>query len=309
MSIERYEGEIMNLTKEGIDVLMNKMYIDINPNMVEKDINYLLRKFVIKLVELEKYEFIHRAFNDCEKLKEMMEYYPEDADYFYHHYLRSTTINGRYLDAICLYEDEEVNLDEKFYNSEFYEKINFNFARAYMNMEKYDKAINIIQKNKNTSSKLLEAHIYSLMNIDKEILIYNSIDFEKENANTKSHIFGGYSRYYLKRNDLNLSKEYLQKLKDIMIEVPREIRCAKYYEIAMISKELGEEKDYHYYLEHTASAQARGEVQLQHKLKSILELFNLNILNKEDAFDFLPRERYLLESDIIKEYIEKIRGL
>ncbi len=309
MSIERYEGEIMNLTKEGIDILMNKMYIDINPNMVEKDINYLLRKFVIKLVDLKKYEFIHRAFNDCEKLKEMMEYYPEDADYFYHHYLRSTSINGRYLDAICLYEDEEINIDKQLSTSKFYENINFNFARAHMKLGKYEKALELTQKNNDIESRLLEAHIYSLMNSEKELLVYNSMNIENESDDIKSHIYLGYSQYYLKVNKFQESEKYLKKLKNSLKGIPLGKKNVRYYDTAVLSKKLNNSKDYLYYLELCASANAGGLTQIEYKLKAILDLLVLGIIDREDIIDYLPREKYLLESDMIKEYIEKIRGL
>ncbi len=309
MSIERYEGEIMNLTKEGIDILMNKMYIDINPNMVEKDINYLLRKFVIKLVDLKKYEFIHRAFNDCEKLKEMMEYYPEDADYFYHHYLRSTSINGRYLDAICLYEDEEIDIEKQLSNSKFYEDINFNFARVHMKLGKYEKALELTQKNNDMETRILEAHIYSLMNSEKELLVYDSMNIENENDDVKSYIYTGYAQYYLKVNNFEESKKYLKKLKSSLKGITLGKKNVRFYETAILSKSLNNEKDYLYYLELAANINGRGDTQLEYKMKAILELFKLNIIGKEDIIDYLPREKYLLESDMIKEYIEKIRGL
>lgn len=295
-----------NLTKENIEEKIDFLMTTANCTYKESEINTMLLSIVEKLVEVKKFEFIEKLIGDVTKLKELMKFKVSKEEYLYHFYIASLSVNGKYREVVESYEELEYSKKLK----EYKEKINYNLGRAYFKVGNSEKAIELLNENSNMQSLLFLSYVYAETKDDRDKLIYDKILKKNKflDSRSKARIYIGYCKHYLRKEEKKKAKLSLKKATEELPTVETGFRNILFYEVASLYKEIGEEKEGVYYLKQTAKFIAGAETQILYKVKAIKELYQMKYLDITEVKKLLPKHGHLVESDLVKEIIDSIKG-
>ncbi len=299
-----YSEEVVSfcnsLTKDNIVEKLHLFLTKEKGLYTEEEKNSIIVRIVENLVEIERYEFIERVIGTKEKLKELMKHYQLKQEYLYHFYLGSLSSNGKFEELIETFEEIKPREELRLY----LEKIRFNVGRAYSQIGKHSKGIEILEENTDVASKLYIVQIYSLLEDDKALEICKELQksglYLTPRDEARIHLT--YAKFSLRQNKTDETIDNIDKLLFFITGVKTGLKNVLFYEVAQLYKSIDNEERYIYYLKQAGEYSAKDEVQMSYKLMAIIELQNLDAIEEIRVVGrFLPnsylnlclKEKYL----------------
>ncbi len=212
--ISVYEEKIDSLTKDNIKEFIQFFHTSIFGSVSRVEGYYLIDKLIEKTIDLKKNEYIKNIIHSIELLKKLMSSIPKKADYLFHFYIVSLSLNGYYKEITLI----DGQLKFNYHSSPYKERINYNIGRAYTKLTDYSNAEKYLLRNKSTYSQLFLSYIYYLDKNPKEMELYKKLNKENLEISELVSLYHGLARYYKERNQKKITIYYLKKLENLLLE-------------------------------------------------------------------------------------------
>ncbi len=300
--ISVYEEKIDSLTKDNIKEFIQFFHTSIFGSVSRVEGYYLIDKLIEKTIDLKKNEYIKNIIHSIELLKKLMSSIPKKADYLFHFYIVSLSLNGYYKEITLI----DGQLKFNYHSSPYKERINYNIGRAYTKLTDYSNAEKYLLRNKSTYSQLFLSYIYYLDKNPKEMELYKKLNKENLEISELVSLYHGLARYYKERNQKKITIYYLKKLENLLLESRFSKSSTYFLEIADIYKALNSYGNYIFFLKRSAEAKSFDDANSWYKLIAIEKLNNLGLLQKPKILSLFKEISENIDSESINQKMNEI---